>query len=394
MRKRRRVTGRFYIFLAILLAIAFLIIRPYLNFGDGTAVIMTANSSFSKTMDCVIIRDESVVSAESAARVEYIAAEDSLVNAGDQVAYVYTAGYSENLLKKLEETRVAIQEYHKTVILKDIKDTDLERLDTIVDMMAQQFKDLVNRDARGSLLTVTRQLETAMVNRQEYLRSNKRDDTKLTKLYDEENTRMTSIQSWRTIENASETGVVSFYTDGYEDDLNADTVSALSISDIKTVLAGKMLSRNKTKTTPVYRLVNQNRWYVALITDGQSWNPVVGQPYYVEFEGFEDLTYNASVTSVQKEGNTGVAILEIDDPIGSMIYQRTGRARLSATISGLSIETDALYEQNGQMGVWLYDVEGGTFVPVEVLSSDGKTALIQPLVENALQLGQRVLIKK
>lgn len=394
MRKRRRVTGRFYIFLAILLAIAFLIIRPYLNFGDGTAVIMTANSNFSQTMDCVIIRDESVVSAESAARVEYLTPENSLVQSGDQVAYVYTAGYSENLLKKLEETRVAIQDYHKNVMLKDIKDTDLERLDTIVDMMAQQFKDLVNRDARGSLLTVTRQLETAMVNRQEYLRSNKRDDTKLTKLYDEENTRMTSIQSWRTIERANDTGVVSFYTDGNEDDLNADTVSTLSISDIKTVLAGKKLSRNKTKTTPVYRLVNQNRWYVALITDGQSWNPVVGQPYYVQFEGFEDLTYNASVTSVQKEGSTSVAILEIDDPIGSMIYQRTGRARLSATISGLSIETDALYEQNGQMGVWLYDVEGGTFVPVDVLSSDGKTALIQPLVENALQLGQRVLIKK
>lgn len=394
MRKRRRVTGRFYIFLAILLAIAFLIIRPYLNFGDGTAVIMTANSSFSKTMDCVIIRDESVVSAESAARVEYLTPENSLVQSGDQVAYVYTAGYSENLLKKLEETRVSIQDYHKNVMLKDIKDTDLERLDTIVDMMAQQFKDLVNHNARGSLLTVTRQLETAMVNRQEYLRSNKRDDTKLTKLYDEENTRMTSIQSWRTIERASDTGVVSFYMDGNEDDLNANTVSALTISDIKTVLSGKRLSRTKAKTTPVYRLVNQDRWYVALITDGESWNPVVGQPYYVQFEGFEDLTYNASVTSVQKEGSTSVAILEIDDPIGSMIYQRIGRARLSATISGLSIETDALYEQNGQIGVWLYDVEGGTFVPVDVLSNDGKTALIQPLVENALQLGQRVLIKK
>ena len=394
MRKRRRVTGRFYVFLAILLAIAFLIIRPYLNFGDGTAVIMTANSSFSKTMDCVIIRDESVVSAESAARVEYLTPENSLVQSGDQVAYVYTAGYSENLLKKLEETRVSIQDYHKNVMLKDIKDTDLERLDTIVDMMAQQFKDLVNHNARGSLLTVTRQLETAMVNRQEYLRSNKRDDTKLTKLYDEENTRMTSIQSWRTIERANESGVVSFYTDGNEDDLNADTVSTLSISDIKTVLSGKRLSRTKTKTTPVYRLVNQNRWYVALITDGEAWNPVVGQPYYVQFEGFEDLTYNASVTNVQKEGSTSVAILEITDPIGSMIYQRTGRARLSATISGLSIESDALYEQNGQIGVWLYDIEGGTFVPVDVLSNDGKTALIQPLVENALQLGQRVLIKK
>lgn len=392
MRRRKRVTGRFYVFLLILAVIAFLIVRPHLDFGSKEAVIMTANTQYSQMMDCVIIRDEAITTSESTARVEYIATENTLVNEGDTVAYVYTAGYSEGLLQKLEETRSKIQDYHKNTILQNIKDADLERYDTIVDMMVLEFKHLVNHDVKGSLLTSARQLETAMVNRQEYLRANKREDTKLTKLYDEENTRMTSIQSWRKVENAGRTGVVSFYMDGYENDLTPDTLPTLSASDVRTVLSGGKLSSN-SKNNGIYRIVNQDKWYVALVADAETWNPVVGQEYYLQMQGFEDLAFTASVTSVQKESGTLLAVFEINDPIGPLIYQRTGKAMLSITISGLSVTSKAIYEQNGQMGVWLYDVPGGTFIPVEVLSNDGDNALIQPLVEGAIDVGQRVLIK-
>lgn len=394
MRRRRRVTGRFYIFLLILLLIVFLIVRPHLNFGSKEAVIMTANTQYSQMMDCVIIRDETLVNSESTARMEYIAAENTLVNAGDTVAYVYTAGYSEGLLKKLEETRAKIQDYHKNTILQNIKDTALERYDTIVDMMVLEFKHLVNHESRGSLLTAARQLETAMVNRQEYLRQNKREDTKLTKLYDEENTRMNNIQSWRKVETAPESGVISFYMDGYESDLTFDTLSSLTAADVRTVLAGGRLGGGSvSNTTAIYRIVNQEKWYVALVADAEVWNPVVGQEYYLQMQGFEDLAFTASVTSVQKESGTLLAVFEIDDPIGPLIYQRTGKAMMSITISGLSVTNKAIYEQNGQKGVWLYDVPGGTFIPVEVLSDDGKNALIQPLVDGAIDVGQRVLIK-
>ena len=394
MRRRKRVTGRFYIFLLILAVIAFLIIRPRLDFGSREAVIMTANTQYSQMMDCVIIRDEAITASESTARVEYIATENTLVNAGDTIAYVYTAGYSEGLLQKLEETRSKIQDYHKNTILKNIKDAALERYDTIVDMMVLEFKHLVNHDSRGSLLTAARQLETAMVNRQEYLRANKREDTKLTKLYDEENTRMTSIQSWRRVETAPRSGVVSFYMDGYENDLTLENLPSLTASDVRTVLSGgKLKGSASSKTHGIYRIVNQDAWYVALVANAESWNPVVGQEYYLQMQGFEDLAFTASVTSVQKESGTLLAVFEINDPIGPLIYQRTGKAMLSITISGLSVTSKAICEQNGQTGVWLYDMPGGTFIPVEVLSNDGNNALIQPLMEGSLDVGQRVLIK-
>ncbi len=394
MRRKKRVKGRFYVFLLMLLVIAFLIVRPHLRLGSRETVILAAQSEFTQSMDCVIIRDEAVSTSESTAHIEYIATEGTLVDAGSTVAYVYSAGYSEGLLQKLEETRSKIQDYHKTEILNNIKDDNLKRYDTIVDMMALEFKGLVNHDSQGSLLTAARQLETAMVNRQEYLRQNKREDVKLTKLYDEENTRLNNIQSWRKVENAPKAGVISFYLDGYENALSTEALPSVTAEDVRAVLNGERLGDPASaKETAIYRIVNQNQWYVALVTDAKTWNPVVGQPYTLQMVGYEDLSFNAFVTSVQKESGTILAVFQINDPIGPLIYQRTGRARLTATISGLSVASKALYEQNGQMGVWLIDAGGETFIPVEVLSSDGKNALIQPLVENALGIGQRVRIK-
>ena len=132
---------------------------------------------------------------------------------------------------------------------------------------------------------------------------------------------------------------------------------------------------------------------MAILSDGQSWNPVLDQVYYLQFEGFEDLVFSAKVTRVQKVDNEVLAVFLVEDPMGPMIYQRSGRVTLSSELSGLSVLAEALDNQSGQTGVWLFDVPGGTFVPVEVLSNDGNRALIQPQAEGALQVGDRVLIK-
>jgi len=392
--RRKRVTGRFFLFLLALLVIAFLILRPRLFPGSKETVIMMANADQRQTVDCVIIRDESVTLSESTARVEYIAAEDSLVTEGATVANLYATGYSESLLNALETTRKKIQDYHKQ-LLANIVDSQLQELDQKVNRKAIEFKNLITRQTTGNLKTVASQLETEMVRRQEYLRQNKRGDSKLTKLYDEENTRLASIQSWRTVSNADRDGVVSFYIDGYETDLNPGALNTLSIAQLRSVMAGERLENTrKTLSDGIYRIVDQDRWYVAVLYSGNTWTPMVGQDnYYIQMEGFDDLSYTASVHSVQKENDTTLAIFEVRDPIGPLIYKRTGKAQFSITLTGLSVRVEALYNENGQMGVWVYDVPGGTFVPVEVLSTDGTIAMIQPMVEGALQLGQTVLIK-
>ena len=81
---------------------------------------------------------------------------------------------------------------------------------------------------------------------------------------------------------------------------------------------------------------------MAILTDGQSWNPVLDQEYYLQFEGFEDLVYTAKVTRVQKVDNEVLAVFLVEDPMGPMIYQRSGRVTLSSELSGLSVLSEAL----------------------------------------------------
>lgn len=376
----------------LLVAIAVLILQ-FMDFGAGEDVIFTSTASYQEQLDCVIIRDEPVTASPATVRVEYLAKESTEVNEGDTIANLFTTGYSQNLLTKLETTRQNIQSYHKT-LLGTIVDNDLSRMESIIDITSLDFKNLVTQQTRGNLQTVAEQLETAMVNRQEYLRQNKRDDTKLTKLYEEENARLNNIASWRQISTASRPGVVSFYLDGYESDLTAEMLDSLSPSDVLAVLRGDELAHTEdVLEAGVYRIVDQDQWYVAMVADAEKWNPVVGQEYFLQLEGFEDLTYAATVTNVQKDSGTVLAIFEINQPIGPLLYQRTGRATLSISLSSLAVRNHALYNQDGQIGIWLYDIPGGTFVPVEVLNTQGDISLIQPVVDGALQPGQRVLIK-
>ena len=99
--RRKRVTGRFYLFLLILGVIAFLIVRPHISFGTRLALVSEARAPYTQQANAVFIRDEKIFESESMARVEFIAMEGTLVNSGDTVAYLYSAGYTENELKKL-----------------------------------------------------------------------------------------------------------------------------------------------------------------------------------------------------------------------------------------------------------------------------------------------------
>ena len=384
---KKRITGRFYVFVLVIAVIAFLLVRSVLPMGVSEAVIMLATATDQQYLDAVIVRDETVVSYAGVTRIAYVAAEGSLVEEGDEIAYIYSAGYSEREMERLESTR---QEIHKE-LLSNIVDAQLETLDEEVLTRALDLKALVSGQSRGNLLNLTRQLESAMLTRQEYLRQNKREDLRLNQLYEEEASHLNAIASWRTTETAPRAGVVSFYMDGYEELLTVDNASMLTASDVKNILSTP--ANQAQLSQAVFRVVDQNRWYLILLASGDSWNPINGQEYSFQFEGYEDLIYNGTIVGIQQSGGEVAALLEVTDPIDALIYRRSGKVIIGTNLSGLSVPNAALVVEAGQTGVRLSDIPGGTFVPVEVLSRGESNTLIKPVVEGALAAGQRVLLK-
>ena len=390
---RKRVTGRFYVFLMLVAALVLFLFRDSIFGASEVVNVLDGAASDVRSAQAVIIRDELPATETQVTRVEFVADEHTLVKKNDTVAYVYSLEYSEKKLQELNRTRKNIQEYHKVVLGKEL-DSQLEVYDLNVKQKALELKSLVLRTTHGNLLKLIDQLTDAMEQRRQYMSANMRSDAKLIKYYDDETQKLNSIESWRTARTADRDGVVSFYMDGYESALSVDRLEELSVADMRAVLAGESLDGSASRTvTPIYRIVDQNKWYLSVLSADGSWNPVIGTLYNFQLEGYEDLVYSGTVIRVQKTGSTVMAQLEVTDPIGPLIYQRAGNVVLGTNLSGLLVPSRAVSQMNGQSGVWLYDVPGGTFVPVAVLNNDGKNALILPLVEGVIGAGSRVLIK-
>lgn len=391
---KKKATGRFYLFLALLGVAAFFLLRQFLPLGTTEAVVMMATTSYTTTVDSIIVRDETVVSYEGNGRVVYVAAEGALVNSGDEVAEIYSAGYSEKEMAKLETVRQNIRTYHQT-ILDNIIDKELERLEENVQAKAQELKELVNNQSGGNFLNIENQLQQAMLARQEYL-SSQRADQKLNSLYEEETKRLNSIASWKQSETAQKSGIVSFYLDGCERFLTPDNLEKITVADVRSILAGNIPEVEESQRTRqnVYRLVTPGKWYVLLLSSDARWGPVNGHSFSFQIDGYDDIIYNGTVTRVQKSGDEVMAVLQVDADIGPMMNHRYGKAHVGVDLTGLSVPAAAISTQNELTGVWLNDVPGGTFIPVNVLSIDSQYALIEPIVEGSIVVGSRVLVPR
>ncbi len=392
--RRKRVTGRFYVFLVLLLIGGYFVLRELFPKPAGLAMVTEGFSTYTRSVDAVIVRDEQVEGYEGTGRIVYVAAEGAHLAEGDPVCEVYSAGYSEKEMAKLDAVRNSIRAYHEKK-LDNIKDAELERLEQKVQANALQVKALVRQKAGGSLLNLERQLEASMAERQEYLRKTNLQDAKLIPLYDEEKKRLGAIESWQNKAVAPRAGVVSFYLDGYEDMLRADNLSDINLETVRAVLDGRKPDAAKSRlTTNVFRMVSVDKWYIILLSSDPDWNPVSGHPISFQMTGFPDVSYTGTVVRAQKSEGAIMAQLEIRGELGPLINQRKGKAEIGAQLSGLIVPLRALTEQAGQQGVWLSDVPGGgTFIPVEVLSRGSGNALIKPIREGTLGVGQRVLTK-
>lgn len=393
MMGKLRVTGRFYVFLTLVTVIILFLFRESLFGSSELDVVFESSNSDVRSVNCLIVRDEELLSSKQVSRVEYIASEGMLVAPGDPVLYVYSLEYSEKLIRELNTVRKNIQSYHNILLGNEI-DSTLEVYDLTVKQKALDLKNLIRRNTSGNFLALVSQLEDSMEERRAYMSSTMRSDTKLIKYYDEEKQKISAIDAWRNTLSTRNEGIVSFYLDGYENDLTVENLPDITIDRMKKVLAGEALSETSVRSEQnVARIVNQNRWYVFVMSEDGKWNPVNGQTYYFQVQGFEDLRYSGTVKSVQKTGSTVMAQLEVTDPIGPLMYQRSGKAAIGANLTGLSVRTKAIVKQNGQTGVLKFDVPGGTFIPVEILSENGDYSLIMPLVEGVLGSGDQILIK-
>jgi len=381
----------------VLLGVGLVQLRGYVSQNATTAIARGAVLGNDYRGTVVIARNETLYETENKTRVDFIASEGSKVSRSGIICKVYSSGYNQTEINRLETYREEIQNYHVNQVLSTYVDAALDRDNEEISSLAQQVRTLVQGRGVGSLTNLEDQLASALNVRKNYLRQKYPDDQNLSELYKVENDQLKKIESWTTTYTATEDCIVSFYTDGYEKMVNANTYSTLTPGDIRSVIRGIVPEQETAAargSEPIFRTVQEDEWYALFLCTDKDWNPVVGEAYQMQLDGFDNYNLSARVESFTRIGGDLLLRMRINSSVEHVLNIRTCGATVGDFVSGFHVPINALYTYDNMIGVMV--IEGGmqTFVPVTVISyPDEKNAFVRPtLTGSPLTDGKTVML--
>lgn len=389
---------------------AVFVFRP----GGKSGSLSAGSQELSLSASAILIRSESCVSVEKYDRVSYEVQEGAQVTPEMPVAVVYKWGYTDDMTQSL--LNVQQQIYAKQMeLLGGVESAELAALNDQIMAKQKDIRALLSKEPGGlavsaaiaapgnndsvpmaagmeeagrpvDLLAVEKDIKALLTQRCTLLRQYVQADEALNSLYAEAEAKKTQLAEYTSEVAAKGSGLVSFYSDGYEQVLNADKLDVLNAELVSKVLGNAAGGVSISTENLLYRLVEPARWYMAFVTPReQALRLCAGQVYAARVEGYADRQFMGTALEPVVNENGVVNILEFGEDIGELISVRSVKVALSARMSGMKVPLEAVVLENGAP---VLETEGAK-VPLNVLSVDEDTAIVIPKEGGAFQPGQR-----
>ena len=383
-RRARRINPKFYVFLGIVAAAVIAVVFFITN--TNTALVEQGEIMFERALPVVVVRDEQVVSAQNYGKPNYLVQEGERVEADADVAEVYKGGYNDKVITELLEIQAKIEEYQENLISTD---EQLLSYNSQIAQKAADMRQIVNGEMEGDVVTAEGELKSLMAQKQQYLRDTVTADATLNDFYSKETELQGRVNEWKEAVKAPEAGVVSFYFDGAETLLNADTISTITSADVDEILNGGADEGRNTSTDdaaekPLFRLVNNYQGFLVTQSDTEIPEFAQGNVFSIAFDDYLDKPYSGTVVGTVKEEDGYIYALEITDDIGQLLNARRTDAKAFAKFEGMKVPEKAIQEQDGVTGVTVVAGNDKTFVPVNVRIIKDGSAIIEPAEANSI----------
>ena len=397
MPKKIRIRPRFYI-IAIAAAALIAGLLVIILHGPAEAYAQTGTIVWKKEADAVVMRDERIVRTENYGKTVFAVQEGEKVERGIKVADVYKWGYNENSVKDLMDIQQKIKDYQENNILRDILDKDLESINSKIAEKQDEIDAVINGRSTNDLLLIQQQTQGLMAQRMDYLKQTVQADEALNALYAQQDELTKRINSWKIEILADAPGTVSFYLDGYEDLLRLDNMDQITYNDLINITSGigKTKATESASQKPLYRLVNDGKWYCLLLSPKGGMDELrQDTTVNINFEGFSEQTYQAKVSLLRDmQGGARVTVLQIDGSIGPMLDVRRVKAHLKVDFTGIKLPAAAVKKQDGKEGVYLLEGSSKRFVFIDVLAREGNDCIIRPkYAGDEISINQRIQLQ-
>ena len=205
---------------------------------------------------------------------------------------------------------------------------------------------------------------------------------------------METIAGWRSEVSANEAGLVSFYFDGTEALMSKDNIGSFTAAGLEEVSEGKTVEtpEHDQAYRPLYRVVDENEWYVVLLSDKRIPEMFIGSGFSLIFDDYLDFQFTGAVVNMSElENNNGfVYTILIEDDIGPLLDKRRVSAKVYNEMEGMRVPASCVKSTDE---VDYVETPDGEVIPVYIIADDGEYVFIQTyLGEKTLEIGQ--ILKK
>ena len=404
-RKRKKVIikPRFYLFLAIFIAIivwlAIALVRYF-----SPPIVKWGRLSTDQEISAIIVREEKILLATESGKFENVAAEGAYIEQGEEIALLYESDFEEEDLDTLIDVRQQIKNYQEENILKNVIHEDLEVLDTEITRLINEIADLVRAGKDRILPAKEHELNSLMEQRRVYLNENLHRDSTLETKFLREEVLIEKIEKSTIKIYAPDSGMISFFLDGLEGYLTKEKIESINIDDY-LLYEDKILNYTTesninvgsvvTADQPIYRIITPDHWF-AIIKMPRSKNTLVkGRTCDITFENYGNAMSNVYVNDVKIYGKEAIIVLEFNTPIGPMASLRIVSGSLGRSNEGFVVPLEYITVNEGRNGIWVVkEDKSQAFIPINVVAQNYIEAVVEAGPDSAEQIKEGLKLVK
>ncbi len=369
-------------------------------FSDKETSVVAELDTMEKSfkLDGIIIRDEIqiVVNTKDGGILDVAATEGEMVSKGKHVATYYDSNIDDKTRSELANINEKISRLNSSTdsaIAEGMSEKELR------EEISRKIDELSYASTERNMSVIS----TIKDDINELLENKSSDEDKeltvaqrLEELRDEK-ARIERGYSGNRLEiTAPEHGVFSTRIDGFEDSITPELAMDITVSDYKNAKDKKLTADDIRKKGIVCKIVDNSRWYVALIVDEATAKSFsVDENVVLKFESeANDAKATVEYISKSESGEYMITLSSSSYCDYAMKYRFATVTIIKESNRGLKIPIAAIKVKDGKSGVYVKTENTLRYKDVEILSKDDEYAIVKfdNTRSNALLLYDEVVI--
>lgn len=319
-----------------------------------------------------IIRDEHVISGnKSSDSIVQIKAEGEKVAKNESI-YRYYSKNEENLVKKIQELDLKIQEIMTSE--DNVFSTDTKNIDMQIE---NRLMDISNYNDLSTISEYKKEINSYITKKAKISGELSPAGSYKKQLIEKRSGYENELNNNSEYVKADASGVISYRIDGLEDTFKTDDFSNISTEMLKNLnlKTAQIISTSNTEA----KIINNYKCYIACTTDSeQAKNVEVGSTKVkLRISGTDEVSTKLVHKKQEDDGNV-VLVFEINKDVEKLIsYRKVSVDIIWWSDTGLKVPNDAIIEEDGKSYVTRVRAGYETKILVKVLKQNEKYAVVE-----------------